>query len=51
VTQKTAAVKRVRELEGRIQECQEDLETEREARGKAEKQKRDLGEVKIHSIL
>jgi hypothetical protein len=47
VTQKTAAVKRVRELESQIQESQEDLEAEKEARGKAEKQKRDLGEVKF----
>lgn len=45
VTQKTATVKRVRELESQVQESQEDLEAEREARGKAEKQKRDLGEV------
>ena len=45
VTQKTAAVKRVRELESQVQECQEDLEAEKECRNRAEKQKRDLGEV------
>lgn len=36
--------KQIREVESQLQEVQEDLETEREARNKAEKQKRDLGE-------
>ncbi len=35
----------MRELENQVQEVSEDLETEKEARNKAEKQKRDLGEV------
>ena len=34
----------MRELEGQIQELQEDFDTEKEARNKAEKQKRDLSE-------
>uniref|UniRef100_A0A8C9TA04 Myosin, heavy chain 11b, smooth muscle n=1 Tax=Scleropages formosus TaxID=113540 RepID=A0A8C9TA04_SCLFO len=38
------ALKRIRELEGQISDLQEDLETERAARTKAEKSKRDLGE-------
>jgi len=42
---KTSVTKQVRELQSHIQEMQEDLEAEREARHKAEKQKRDLGEV------
>ena len=37
--------KQMRELTNQLQELQEDLETEREARGKAEKLKRDLNEV------
>lgn len=35
----------MRELTNQLQELQEDLETEREARNKAEKLKRDLNEV------
>lgn len=34
----------MRELESQLTEIQEDLEVERNARGKAEKQKRDLNE-------
>lgn len=37
-------MKRVRELETLLSELQEDLETERAARGKAEAARRDLGE-------
>lgn len=37
--------KMLRELESQRQEILEDLESEREARVKVEKQKRDLGEV------
>lgn len=47
VTSKVMIQKLLRELESQKQEIQEDLETEREARAKAEKQKRDLGEVTI----
>lgn len=36
--------KQLRELESQLTEIQEDLEVERNARGKAEKQKRDLNE-------
>lgn len=42
-TQKNMALKKIRELESQI-ELQEDLESERAARNKAEKRKRDLGE-------
>ena len=45
VTQKTNAMKHSRELENQLQEMQEDLESEKTARSKVEKQKRDLGEV------
>lgn len=38
------ALKKIRELESQISELQEDLESERASRNKAEKQKRDLGE-------
>ncbi|KAM4598241.1 myosin-14-like [Polymixia lowei] len=41
---RAAAVKRVRELEALLGEVQEDLETERAAKGKAEIARRDLGE-------
>lgn len=41
---KNAAQKVIRELEAQISELQEDLELERQARAKAEKQRRDLGE-------
>ena len=47
VTQKTTAIKRSRELENQLQEMQEDLESEKAARSKVEKLKRDLGEVCI----
>ena len=47
ITQKTTAIKRSRELEGQLQEMQEDLESEKAARSKVERQKRDLGEVCI----
>ena len=45
VTQKATAIKRSRELENQLQEIQEDLESEKTARSKVERQKRDLGEV------
>ena len=45
VSARTAVAKQVREVESQLQELQEDIEAEREARNKAEKQKRDLGEV------
>lgn len=38
------AQKKIRELEAQISELQEDLELERQARSKAEKHRRDLGE-------
>lgn len=41
---KNAAQKKIRELEAQISELQEDLELERQARSKAEKYRRDLGE-------
>ena len=37
--------KQIREVESQKQEITEDLESEREARNKADKQKRDLAEV------
>jgi len=37
--------KQIREVESQKQEIAEDLESEREARNKADKQKRDLAEV------
>lgn len=46
VTAKATIQKIIRELESQKQEIQEDLEAEREARVKAEKHKRDLGEVR-----
>jgi len=39
--------KQIREIEGQKQEITEDLESEREARNKADKQKRDLAEVSL----
>ena len=42
---KANMTKMLRELESQRQEILEDLESEREARVKVEKQKRDLGEV------
>ena len=45
MTQKTSAIKRSRELENQLQEMQEDLESEKAARSKVERQRRDLGEV------
>lgn len=41
---KNAAQKSVRELEAQVTELQEDLELQKAARAKADKQKRDLGE-------
>ena len=38
--------KQVREVESQLQELHEDLESEKEARNKAEKQKRDLRSVR-----
>lgn len=37
----------LRELENQLVEVHEDLEAEKEARAKAEKQKRDLNEVRF----
>ena len=45
---KSVFQKQIREVESQLQEVQEDLETEKEARNKAEKQKRDLSEVHTH---
>lgn len=42
---KIAAQKQVREVEGQKQEVVEDLESERDARTRAEKHRRDLSEV------
>lgn len=42
--QKNLAQKKIRELEAQLSELQEDLELERQARSKAEKHRRDLGE-------
>ncbi|XP_063171073.1 myosin-11 [Candoia aspera] len=44
IGQKNNALKKIRELEAHISDLQEDLDSERAARSKAEKQKRDLGE-------
>lgn len=44
VVQKNNALKLVRELQAQIAELQEDLESEKASRNKAEKQKRDLSE-------
>ena len=44
MTQKNGALKQVRELQAQMSELQEDLETEKLSRSKAEKLKRDLGE-------
>ena len=43
---KATSMKQIREIQNQIQELQEDLEAERESRNKAEKQKRDISEVK-----
>jgi len=51
VSGKTSVTKQVRELQSQLQEMQEDFDTEKAARHKAEKQKRDLGEVVIHIIF
>lgn len=50
VTVRTTVCKQIREIEGRMQEVQEDLEAEKVARSKAERQKRDLGEVGCHVV-
>lgn len=44
VSQKNNALKQVRELQAQLSELQEDLESEKQARNKAEKLKRDLSE-------
>lgn len=44
VAAKVTFQKQIREMESQLQEVQEDLDAEKEARNKAEKQKRDLGE-------
>lgn len=51
VSGKTTVAKQVRELQSQLQELQEDCEAEKAARHKAEKQKRDLGEVSIVTVL
>ena len=48
---KTSVTKQVRELQSQLQEMQEDIEAEKAARHKAEKQKRDFGEVSILIIF
>lgn len=42
--------KQLREMQNQLQEVAEDLDTEKEARNKAEKQKKDLNEVG-HSLI
>lgn len=42
--QKNNLLKQLREIQSQISELQEDLESEKAARAKAEKQRRDLGE-------
>ncbi len=44
VSQKNNALKQVREMQAQLSELQEDLESEKQARNKAEKLKRDLSE-------
>jgi len=44
VTQKNNALKQIREQQAQLSELQEDLESEKQARNKAEKLKRDLSE-------
>jgi len=52
MSQKTSAIKHSRELENQLQEMQEDLESEKTARSKVERQKRDLGEVRaVYAVL
>ena len=48
---KATSMKQIREIQNQIQELQEDLEAERESRNKAEKQKRDISEVKCDCCL
>ena len=43
--------KKLREVTNQMQELQEDLDQEKEARTKAEKQKRDLNEVRLLGLL
>ena len=47
---KSTVMKQLRDMQGQMQEVLEDLETERESRNKAEKQKRDLNEVILNTI-
>lgn len=44
VSQKNNALKQVREMQAQLSELQEDLDSEKQARNKAEKLKRDLSE-------
>lgn len=44
ISQKNNALKQVRELQAQLSELQEDLDSEKQARNKAEKLKRDLSE-------
>ena len=44
MSQKNNALKQLRELQAQLSELQEDLDSERQARNKAEKLKRDLSE-------
>ena len=48
---KSTVMKQLRDMQGQMQEVLEDLETERESRNKAEKQKRDLNEVILKTVL
>lgn len=48
---KTALQKQLRELTTQLQELQEDLDLEKEARLKAEKHKKDLAEVRNLTAL
>jgi len=51
VSGKTSVTKQVRELQSQLQELQEDFEAEKAARHKAEKQKRDFGEVVVLKVF
>lgn len=51
VAAKTATGKQMRDLSNQLQEITEDLDVEKESRHKAEKQKRDLSEVRILCVV
>ena len=48
---KATLQKQLREVESQKQEVVEDLESERDARNKAEKHRRDLAEVHLNSDI